>query len=411
MKANISRIKADIDQIALHNSTPGNGCTRFSYSPEDLAARDWLTKRMVEAGLTVSVDGIGTIRGRLEGTDPAALPVLVGSHIDTVVNGGNFDGVLGVVTGLEALRVIREQEVAHKYPLELIVFVEEEGPNFGVPLAGSKTLTGRLSVDDLKELKNNNGISMYEAARTAGFNPDTLTVLGSGQIRAMVELHVEQSVVLEREQIAVGIVEAVAGGNWIGVEIIGVANHAGATPMQYRNDPMVGAALVIAAVEDLVRELGTPATVGTVGRISCIPNAPNVIPSSVSFTIDLRDVDAKGIESVQAGIEKKLAEVAECRDLSWQTKILGSTEPVRLSPWVVGEIEAAAATRNIPVRRMNSGALHDACIMTSITEVGMIFVPSIGGRSHVPQEFTAFEDILKGCDVLLETLLRLSGEG
>lgn len=406
----INRIRRDIEAIAAFNSTPGQGCTRFTYSPEDRQARDYLIQQMQALNLTICTDPVGNIRARKEGSVPGLPPVLVGSHIDTVWHGGNFDGVLGVAAGLEVLRQITEEGLAHAHPIELIIFAEEEGPNFGYPLAGSKALVGTLTAEAMKDLANAQGITMYQGAREFGLEPEKMAehLLKPGEVKAMLELHIEQSVVLEREGIPVGIVENIAGGKWLGITIQGVANHAGATPMQYRNDPMAGAAAIICSLESLLAEAGTSTTVATVGRIECSPNAPNVIPGQVFFTVDVRDIGEDAIEAVCLALTEKVYAVAQSRGLLAKVKLMGDTKPVQLSAKVAKELITAARDLGIVARTMNSGALHDACIMTAVTDVGMVFVPSIGGRSHAPEERTRYEDIEKGCNVLLRAVLSLA---
>ena len=204
---NINRIKADIENIGKFNLTPGEGCTRFSFTQEDSLAREYLINEMKKIGLQITVDAVGNIRGKLEGQRLNAPAILTGSHIDTVPHGGNFDGVLGVIAGLEILRTIVESKIKHNNPIELIIFVEEEGCNFGSPMVGSKVLTGQLSAKELKKLVNNSGSSFYDAAKNAGFNPDRIqdSILNPNDIKAMIELHVEQSVVLENRKIPIGI--------------------------------------------------------------------------------------------------------------------------------------------------------------------------------------------------------------
>ncbi|MTI96530.1 MAG: Zn-dependent hydrolase [Firmicutes bacterium] len=405
----IDRIRQDIEALSKFNSTPEQGCTRFSYSREDWQARDYLLRQFEQLNLSVTTDGVGNIRARRNGIKPELPPVLIGSHIDTVHHGGKFDGVLGVVSGLEALRVICAANTSHTHPIELVIFAEEEGSNF-TSLAGSKALVGALDVEDLKRLVNSQGVSMYQAAKDFGLDPDSMHrhVISPGAVKAMLELHIEQSVVLETEGIPVGIVENVAGGRWLGVTLKGVANHAGATPMPYRKDPMAGAAEIISQVGTIVAAQGTDTTVATVGKIECSPNAPNVIPGEVFFTFDVRDINTAGMENVCSALIRTVKTVAESNGLRAEIQVMGETLPVRLSPFVSSELEAAATGLGLQHKRMNSGALHDACIMAGVTDVGMIFVPSVGGRSHAPEEDTRYQDIEAGAKLLLAALLRLA---
>lgn len=431
------RILQDIETLAGFNSTPGEGVTRFSYSEEDRLARDYLISRMEEAGLAVRTDPIGTIFGRLEGShgrvepdgqvepedlkdaDPALSPILTGSHIDTVLHGGKYDGVVGTVCALEALRSIREDSAESGKvagvnaptlrPLEMIVFPEEEGANFGSPLAGSKALTGIYTAGDLKKFINDRGVSMYDAAKSFGLDPDAMPshILRPGDVHAMIEVHVEQSIVLDRKSLPVGIVTGIAGMRWIKVTLDGEPNHAGATPMTYRHDPMPGAAELALAVEQAAVEAG-PTTVGSSAKITCTPNVPNVIPQRVELYLDIRDVNRSGMDHVIARVREKLYEIETRRGLGCTMEITGSVEPTACAPGIIDALKKSAGRSGIPFIEMTSGALHDTAIMAGVSDIGMLFVPSINGRSHVPEENTAIEDIRKGCTVLEGALLELA---
>ncbi len=404
------RLGDHIEALARFNATPGRGITRFSYSEQDRGAREYLMGKMEEVGLEVRVDPIGNIRGRLEGSTPGAAPVLAGSHIDTVLYGGRYDGVVGVVCALEALTVFRERGFTPSRPLEMIVFVEEEGVNFGSGMAGSRALVGLSGVETMKQLVNEDGVSMYEAAAGAGFDPDSMPrrLIAPGDVHAMLEIHIEQSLVLDTERIPVGIVTGIAGMKRLRIRIDGQPNHAGATPMRYRRDPMAGAALVISAVEEAAAKKALPTTVGTVGKVVCSPNVINVIPQSVEVFVDTRDVDPKGMETVVSTLQSTLDRLTRERGLTCRMDTLGEIEPTLCSKRVVDALQGAAEQREIPFMRMTSGALHDAAVLAGVTDIGMLFVPSKDGRSHVPEEQTDLDDIRKGCDVLIGALVELT---
>jgi len=410
MKTNLERIRNDIQYISKFNTTSGDGTTRFSYTEEDKKVREYLIKEMKKIGLNIIVDPIGNIRGKMEGKDSSLPSVMAGSHIDTVEHGGNFDGVAGVISALEALRVMKENNYKPEHSLEIIIFVEEEGPNFNFPLGGSRIITGAYSVDDLKKQINANGVSMYEAAEKFGLNPEKMNdfLIDKGDIKAMIELHIEQSVVLDELNIPVGIVKAAAGRKWIEIEILGDSNHAGATPMKFRRDAMVGASKIISKVDEITTEKAFESTVATVGKINCYPNVPNVIPEKVVFVLEIRDTDKNGIEIVKNQVKKNIEVICDKLNLKYKIKELSKTEPIIFSDKVLNILKESAEEQNIKYKRMNSGALHDACLMANVTDVGMIFVPSIKGRSHCPEEFTNYEDIKIGADVLLGALKKLS---
>ncbi len=410
LAVNSSRLMSHLEELSLFTRTPGEGVTRFSYSKEDMEAREFLYSLFNEAGLAVSVDGAGNIRGRLEGSRPDAPSVLSGSHIDTVLHGGMYDGAVGTLGALEAVQTIAESGCPRSHPLEIVVFSEEEGSNFGSTLAGSKVFVGRYGVADMQELKNPNGVSMYEMAKAAGYDPDSAASpkLRPESIKAMVELHIEQSVVLESKEAAVGLVEAIAGIKALEVRLKGVPNHAGATPMNLRQDPMVGAAHLIALIETLAKGSGTESTVATVGKIQCRPNVSNIIPGEVIFTVDIRDAIQSGIDSVLDGIAAVGPAIALARGLVLETIPISESAPVHLDGGILSLIERCAARLGMSYHRMNSGAVHDSCMLAPIVPTGMIFIPSKGGRSHVPEEYTSPEEIAKGTSLLAEVLLELA---
>ena len=410
MGVNLERIQRDIETLSRFNATPGNGVTRFSYSQQDKQARDYLMNEIKELGLEIRVDAVGNIRARLEGNNKDGPVVMTGSHIDSVRNGGRFDGVLGVVGALEAIRVIKEQNIKTNNPIELVIFAEEEGSNFGSTLLGSKFMVGRYTVDDLKKLKNSDGKTAYQVIKEFGLGINNYSAMGfkPSEIKCMIELHIEQSVVLDKAELSIGIVEAIAGMKTLRMVFRGVANHAGATPMGLRQDPMVAAGEAIMFIEKLAKEKAYPSTVATVGRISCLPNVPNVIPGEVAISVDVRDVKSEGIDIIISELEKEIKQIAKARRLDYEFQIIGQSEPVVLSADVVKAIEDTVKEKGYSYMRMNSGAVHDACMLADIVPVGMIFVPSINGRSHVPEEYTRYEDIKKGCDVLLGTVIKMA---
>jgi len=410
MKTNLDRIKKNIETIAEFTSTPGFGSTRFSYSSEDENAKEFLLNQMRELGLAITVDAVGNIRARLNGSSDIAPAVIVGSHVDTVKNGGRFDGVVGVVGALETISVIVENGIKIKNPIDLYIFVEEEGSNFGSTLAGSKVIAGKYGLDDIKKIKNDKGMSLYDIAKQAGLNPDDLSScrLKPEDVKAMLELHIEQAAVLDSEKVTIGIVEAIAGMKVYRISLKGIGNHAGATPMILRNDPMVGAAKIITAAEEIAKNQALPTTVATIGKISCMPNASNIIPDEVSFTLDIRDVKQEGIDMVVKEISKVIQKTAEDHGLQWSFDHIAQSNCVELAREIVDIIEANAKEQKASYKLMNSGAVHDAVMMTGLTKVGMIFVPSVNGRSHVPEELTSYEDIQAGCDLLLNTVIDLA---
>jgi len=408
MGIKVKRIEKDIEVINSFTSTPGKGITRFTFSEEYMKAREYVIEELSRMGARISTSIGGNLRGRLEGREAHGPSVMTGSHIDSVFQGGRFDGVAGVVSALEVGRVISEERLGHRHPIDLVVFAEEEGSRFGSIMIGSRAWLGKLGEEDLRRMKDRNGISYLQAMESSGLKIDDPDVLKPGAVKAMIELHIEQSVVLENGGFQVGVVEGINGIKQFLVNLRGVANHAGATPMGLRHDALQGAARIISSVEDIAaRELGRN-TVATVGIVHCEPGQANVIPGKVEFTVDIRDLDPKRLEEAVKRISAEIEKTCNDRGLTAEVTPRSETPPVALSKDIVTLIEEAAASRKTKYLRMPSGALHDSSILPEVTEVGMIFVPSREGRSHCPEEFTELKDLAAGAEILLESVLKLA---
>lgn len=410
MKVDIDRIQSRIEAIAKFTATPGKGATRLSYSPEYRQACDFLLTESGKIGLQGRLDAIGNIRFRLEGRNPDAPTVLVASHVDTVIQGGNFDGVLGVVLGLEILDILIRNDVRPENSIELISFVEEEGVSFGCPTLGSKALCGEFRIEDLRNLRAENGESVFDRASAFGLEPEKLSAdqFQPKSLKAMLEVHIEQSPLLEAEGIPVGIVETVAGSEVHRIQLDGVANHAGTTPMDHRHDALIAAAEIILVTEQEAAQSGRPTTVATVGCIHCEPNATNVIPGRVDLTLDVRDVKQADIETTVTKIMEGAGAVATTRGVKLNGQRSGSSPPRPLSDAISKNIASIADDMGIAYRWMNGGALHDAATMAGITDVGLLFVPSRAGLSHTPEEWTNYADIEPGANLLLATVCDLA---
>jgi N-carbamoyl-L-amino-acid hydrolase len=410
LRVNAGRLEARILELGTFGANPDGGVSRLAFSDSDLQGREYLMGLMREADLEVTVDAAGNIIGRREGSDPSLMPILFGSHSDSVPEGGNYDGQLGVLGGIEVAQVLAENQVTTRHPLEVIVFVGEEAG-----LIGSKSFIGHLDEAMLEE-KSQSGFTIAEGIRRLGGDPDRLESARreAGQYTAYLELHIEQGGVLEAEGIDIGVVEGIVGIDWWDMIVEGKANHAGTTPMDSRRDAMVAAAeLVLAVNRIIISEPGNQ--VGTVGRIQAEPGAPNVIPGRVVASLEIRDLSNERILHLFEKIE------AEARQIATRT---GTGISFRKSP--IHEVAAmtdvrireaiAGAARRLGYTRKSipSGAGHDAQAVASIMPVGMIFVPSVGGVSHSPAEFTRPEDMAKGANVLMHTILAidlLSGDG
>lgn len=347
------------------------------------------------------------MRGRLEGSERSGPSVMMGSHLDSVAQGGRFDGTAGVVAALEAARAIREGALLHRLPIDLVVFAEEEGGRFGWGLLGSSTWSGRTTAAQLAQIKDREGVSYLEAMERAGVKIHDSSLLNSHSLKAMLELHIEQGRILESRNASIGVVEAIVGIKQVIVTIEGSANHAGTTPMNLRQDAMQGAARIIAAVETVAQQEGM-AGVATVGQVFCEPGQANVIPGLVRFSVDVRHRDEVRLEAMVAAVAHLAEGISKTRGLRCHTEVKAEAEPVRMTQEICDLIEKIARGKGVEPVRMESGAGHDTGIIAKVSDAGMIFLPSQGGRSHCPEEFTKVEDIALGAEILLDAVIELA---
>lgn len=383
------------------------GVTRLSFSREERQAKDLVASWMTEAGLVVREDAIGNLIGRREGTEAGSPVVLVGSHVDSVFEGGNFDGPLGVLSAIEALQSMQEEGVLTAHPIEVIAFTDEEGARFRFGMIGSRGVAGTLQPAQL-EAKDRNGVSIAEAMREAGFVPEQIATAAraKGSVKGYVELHIEQGKVLENAGLSVGVVSGIAGPLWLKFRLTGESGHAGTTPMGLRHDPLVGAAQLMLAIEEEARHHSH--TVGTVGQMALKPGGVNIIPGEVEFTLDLRDVD----EGVRDEVERRLRESAEQlgaqRGLQIDIEVLQRVAPAVCDAKIQSTIRAACETLGLETLSLASGAGHDGMQLAPLCPVGMVFVRSKNGISHNPEEWSSPEDCWDGARVLHQTLLLLA---
>ncbi|GAD14346.1 N-carbamoyl-L-amino acid hydrolase [Geobacillus kaustophilus GBlys] len=386
---------------------PSGGVTRLSFTAEERRAKDLVASYMREAGLFVYEDAAGNLIGRKEGTNPDATVVLVGSHLDSVYNGGCFDGPLGVLAGVEVVQTMNEHGVVTHHPIEVVAFTDEEGARFRFGMIGSRAMAGTLPPEAL-ECRDAEGISLAEAMKQAGLDPDRLPQAARkpGTVKAYVELHIEQGRVLEETGLPVGIVTGIAGLIWVKFTIEGKAEHAGATPMSLRRDPMAAAAQIIAIIEEEARRTGT--TVGTVGQLHVYPGGINVIPERVEFVLDLRDLKADVRDQVWNAIAARAETIAKERNVRLTTERLQEMPPVLCSDEVKRAAEAACQKLGYPSFWLPSGAAHDSVQLAPICPIGMIFVRSQDGVSHSPAEWSTKEDCAAGAEVLYHTVWQLA---
>ncbi|MBB3108481.1 allantoate deiminase [Paenibacillus phyllosphaerae] len=396
-----------LDELAVFGAEESGGVTRLLYTKPWVDAQRFLAERMRKAGLEARFDRAGNLIGRLAGTDSGSGAIVTGSHIDTVVNGGRYDGAYGVAAGIAAIEYLLEAYGPPKRTLEVISFCEEEGSRFPLTYWGSGHLVGSHSWDQADAIADASGISLREAMEAAGFGDPAQPDPVRQDIEAFVELHIEQGIVLERQQLRIGIVDTIVGQKRYIVTLEGESNHTGTTPMGLRRDALAGAAEMVVAIERLAVQYGDP-LVATVGKITCEPNTPNVIAGRVSFTLDIRLDDGVALTQVSERILQELAAIAERRELVFQAVNWLLTEPAPMSPELTGMLERICQEQGVSARRMVSGAGHDAQLLTGVAKTAMIFIPSRGGISHSPDEYSTPEQLSDGVMLLTDMLYALA---
>lgn len=399
-----------IRKVACYDDLdPERGVTRPTGNLANKRIRDYAVDCMKEAGLEVSIDKVGNIFAKKKGCKSGKKSIMCGSHLDSVINGGQFDGALGVFAAIEAVKRLNEEDFKNEKPIEIVVFTGEEGSAFGMTLLGSTALIGKLSLPEALNRKNEDGKTLSDALGEIGYLGNIQRTLDD--VEYFLEMHIEQGPVLYNKKIPIGIVENIAGIAWVYANIIGEGNHAGTTPMNMRKDSLVAASELVQFVSkranEMVKELKS-ATVGTVGKMDVFPNGTNIVPARIEMGIDIRDVKYENMELLKNEILSKLKDIERRYNVKTEVNIPPTHSPAPLSQEVVKTIEESAKMLSIQSIRMNSGAGHDAQNMAEKVKTGMIFVPSIKGISHAPMEWTEWEEIEKGVKVLKETLKHLS---
>ena len=403
------RLNSEIDTLAAISDAEPPAVTRIAFTRTDLRARAWMISRCQEAGLTVGQDAIGNIFARWIGADPAAPAVGTGSHIDAIPNAGKYDGVVGVLGGLEAIRALRRNGFRPRNSIELLVFATEEPTRFGIGCLGSRLLSGTLSAEAAAKLEDRDGESVDEARRKAGFHGNLQEVkLPKGYYKAFVELHIEQGPLLERAKISLGIVKSIAAPASLRISIEGAGGHAGGVLMPDRRDALCAAAELLLAVENAARTSGAVDTVATVGVCDVFPGAVNSIPSRVGLTLDIRDTDLGRRDSVMQTIERAGQNISAKRQVSIQSEVLNADAPADCAPEVRAALSDSCREHGFPFLEIVSRAYHDSLFLSRIAPTGMLFIPCRNGYSHRPDEYAAPEDIARGALVLAESLAKLS---
>ncbi len=411
MKLSIDQdqLLSEIEALAGFSDAEPPAVTRVVFSASDLKARAWLTARCEEAGLEVRHDAIGNIFARWNGPDRSVPAVGTGSHIDAIPNAGKYDGVVGVLGGLEAIRALGRAKFEPKHPIELLVFTSEEPTRFGVGCLGSRLLSGTLSPEAASKLADADDHSVEEVRSAAGFSGELRDVkLPVEYYKAFVELHIEQGPLLERQNIPLGIVSRIAAPASVRITIEGSGGHAGGVLMPDRRDALCAASEIILAIENAARSSGAVDSVATVGMCEVFPGAVNSIPSRVRLSLDVRDTNLSRRDEVLQAVESAARGVREKRGVAVQSHMINADAPGDCAPMVTEALSNACREHKLPFLPMVSRAYHDSLFMSRIAPTGMLFIPCRGGFSHRPDEYASPEDIARGALVLAEALAKLS---
>ena len=400
------RLLASLQELGRIGALEGGGVCRLALTDEDKAGRDWVVAQMNALGMSVSVDGIGNVIGVYAGEQDAP-PVMTGSHIDTVRTGGLYDGNYGVLAGLEVVRTLKHAGVRARKPLAVAFFTNEEGSRFAPDMMGSLVFQGDLPLEAALDIKGIDGSSVRENLERIAYRGAMPT--GTMQVDSYIELHIEQGPVLDIEKITIGAVEGVQGISWTEFTVGGVSNHAGTTPMRLRHDAGHVASRVACFARELARDLGGD-QVATVGSLTVFPNLVNVIPNRVVFTVDLRNTDEKILRLAEQRLWTYAEEAAAAEGAEITRRSLARFEPVAFHPELVQLVEKTGRDLGFTVRRLPSGAGHDAQILARKCPSAMIFVPSVAGLSHNVREHTEPADLVAGARVLFRVLTHLAGQ-
>ncbi len=407
MKIDSERLWCNLMKLGNIGRTEQGGVTRLSFTKQEKDAKEYLMKLMNQTDLVIHEDAIGNLYGRKEGINKNEPVVLIGSHIDTVINGGIFDGAAGVLAGIEIVQTLNDQGITTKYPIEIVAFTDEEGTRFSSGMLGSRAVVGDLTLQELKQNSDHSGKTIAMVMKENGYNEKLIknAKRSATEIKAYLELHIEQGKVLENEDIPVGIVSGIAGLTWLKVSLKGEVGHAGTTPMTLRKDPLAAMAKIITYCEEVA--LQQHHTVITAGNILVNHGGINVIAKDVTVIFDIRDISGENLQRIEKLIRMYIDKICVERNIQYDIEILEHHEPSLCSPYINHNLEITCNKLNIKPKHLMSGAAHDAMVMSKITDIGMIFVRTKGGVSHHPSEWASKEDIAIGTEVLYNTILQL----
>jgi hydantoinase/carbamoylase family amidase len=396
-----------VDAVAEIGGDPSGGISRLGYTLEERKTHALVAGWYRDVGLEVWEDSVGNTLAKRAGTDPELPAIAVGSHLDSVPNGGRFDGIAGAIGTVELMRLLADMGVETAHPILGVAFASEEGARFGEPCIGSKFVVGSLGEADLSRIRDAQGMTLEEAMASAGLSPLRLAEArwSARDVALFLELHVEQGGILEADGRQIGLVDVVSGSTRIRLVLRGKANHSGATPMSGRADAFVGAAELALAVESLASDPSYRGLRATVGRVDVWPNTMTTIPGRVTMTVDIRDTDSDRQRRAAAEIMERARWICGRRRLDFSSRVIADTSPTVLAMWVRERLKQTCESLGLTHRFMTSGASHDAQVVSRLVATGMVFVPSKGGLSHVPEEWSSAADIARGVDVLVGSVL------
>lgn len=415
VKVNKRRLMRDLNSIGRIGLSSHGAVTRLVFSVKELRSRQVLIHLMRQAGLKIHIDAIGNIFGRLDGENPKAPAVLAGSHLDTVIHGGKYDGPVGVIGALEAVRTISENNLSVRSPLEVVCFVGEESSRFGFSTLGSSLVAGEVQPQDLTNAVDQQGTKLADVLAGLGISRRNLSAIKRNpkSLKAYLELHIEQGPILEAKKKRIGLVTAIAAPSRFRVVFTGRADHSGTTPMEMRKDALVASARLIDFVEKTCRKFSSMArgrVVGTVGAIKIEPGVINAVPGRSELAVDIRGITARSKDRVAKLVKQKATAIGRARDIGVEILPIREEHPVPLDKRLLRVTKELCDQKGLDYEIMPSGAGHDAMQMAKITPAGMIFVPSTSGISHNPMEWTDPEDICLGAQLLMETMIRVANE-
>ena len=409
MKIDIQKLSAELEKLSSFSDAPAPAVTRVLWTRQDMRARAWLKLQALEAGLSYREDALGNTFIRLEGALPNLPAIGTGSHNDAIPFSGMFDGTVGVLGGLEALRAIKRSGLTHSRSLEVLMFTAEEPTRFGLGCLGSRVLSGAIDLDKVRALKDSNGMDFESARNEAGYTaPLESVLLPPDYYAGFVELHIEQAPLLEQQQIQIGVVNAIAAPASFFVHLHGEGGHAGARLMFGRRDALLAAAEITLAVEEAALQTKSENTVGTTGILEVHPGAINSIPSQVRLGIDIRDTNGTRRDQAVQQLLESIKTVAERRNIEATIQMINADPPAQSDTNILAAIRAAIKDMNLSSLEMVSRAYHDSLFMARITPMAMIFIPCRAGVSHRPDEYATPEDIARGVEVLARTMLDLA---